>query len=29
MDFKTFNAIPAPGGPISGDGVDTVGTFRF
>lgn len=29
MNFKTFNAIPSPGGPINGDGEDTVGTFRF
>lgn len=29
MNFANFNAIPVPGGPIKGDGQDTVGSFKF
>ncbi len=29
MNFSNFQANPTPGGPIAGNGEDTVGTFNF
>lgn len=29
MQFKNFRAHPLPGGPIEGDGVDQISTFKF
>ena len=29
MQFKNFQAKPQPAGPIGGDGVDEVGSFKF